>query len=105
MHGQESGGLYTVQTGWCWQLPITPRVTHTSLVRFCSVSPTTRPRHFEEIALEMAAKLGFGGCGKACKPDGFVEAGASMEQLCCSLEVFLVQVKVASKQLRYHAEL
>ncbi|CAK9008707.1 unnamed protein product [Durusdinium trenchii] len=27
----------------------------------------------KEIALEMAAKLGFGGCGKACKPDGFVD--------------------------------
>lgn len=25
------------------------------------------------IALEMAAKLGFGGCGKACKADGFVD--------------------------------
>lgn len=27
----------------------------------------------KEIALEMAAKLGFGGCGKACKADGFVD--------------------------------
>eukprot|EP00438_Fugacium_kawagutii_P001299 Skav226283 [mRNA] locus=scaffold3301:117610:120059:+ [translate_table: standard] len=29
--------------------------------------------HLVLIALEMAAKLGFGGCGKACKADGFVD--------------------------------